>query len=57
MEDADRTNYEEQHPKHEFEDERIDRARRRLAETLRTIDELEARMARNAGRSTGQGGS
>ena len=57
MEHADRTNYEEEHPKHELEDERIDRRRRRLAETLRTIDELEARMARNAGRSTGQGGS
>ncbi len=51
MEHADRTNYEEEHPKHEFEDERIDRRRRRLQETLRTVDELEARIARNAGRS------
>jgi hypothetical protein len=51
MEDTDRTNYEQEHPRHETEDERIDRVRQRLGEALRHIDEAEERMARNVGGS------
>jgi hypothetical protein len=51
MDEIDRTNYEEEHPGHELEETRIDRRRQRLKEALHNVDELEARMARNAGRS------
>jgi hypothetical protein len=50
MEHADHTNYEQEHPSHETEDERIDRIRRRLDTALAHIDEAEERMARNLGR-------
>ena len=50
MEQADRTNYEQEHPRHQNEDDFLDRARQRLKEALRSIDELEERMAKNAGR-------
>jgi hypothetical protein len=56
MEQVDRTNYEQEHPRHRTEDEFLERAHQRLTEALRNIDELEARLAKNAGRS-GAGGA
>jgi hypothetical protein len=51
-EQIEQTNYEQQDPKHPSEDEYWDRSRQRLDRALRNIDELEARMARNAGHDT-----
>jgi hypothetical protein len=50
MEPIDHTNYEQHHPHHQREEEFIDRARERLDQALRNIDEIEERMARNTGR-------
>jgi hypothetical protein len=48
----DRTNYEQEHPRHPTEDEYWDRARQRLDQALRHVDELEARIAKNAGHTS-----
>jgi hypothetical protein len=53
---ADRTNYEQEHPRHRTEDEFLERAHQRLREVLHNIDELEARLAKNAGRSGAESG-
>jgi hypothetical protein len=50
MDEADRTNYEQEHPQHRTEDEFFERATERLDQALRTIAEAEERMARNVGR-------
>lgn len=50
MDEADRTNYEQEDPDHPTEEEVIDRANRRLDSSLGKIAETEERMARNAGR-------
>jgi hypothetical protein len=50
MDDADRTNYEQNAPDHPTEAERLDRANRRLESSLRKIAETEDRLGRNAGR-------
>ncbi len=50
MEEADRTNYEQQDPNHPTEEEILDRANDRLDTSLGKLDEAEERMARNTGR-------
>jgi hypothetical protein len=55
MEQADRTNYEQNDPDHPTEEEVIDRANQRLDEALGNVDEAKERMARNAGRRGGSG--
>ena len=46
-EQADRTNYEQEHPNHPPEKEFLDRATQRIDKALRGIAETEERMARN----------
>jgi len=55
MDEANRTNYEQEDPKHPTEQELIDRVTRRLDEALDRATEAEERMARNTGRSAGGG--
>jgi hypothetical protein len=49
-EQADRTNYEQEHPSHPAEKEFFDRATQRIDKALRGIAETEERMARNTRR-------
>lgn len=50
MEQADRTNYEQEHPTHPPEKEFLERTTRRIDEALSKVAEAEERMARNAAR-------
>lgn len=50
MDEANRTNYEKEHPTHQPEKEFYDRATRRIDEMLRRVTETEERMTRNASR-------
>ena len=52
MEEADRTNYEKEHPNHPPEKEFFDRATQRIDKALRGIAEAEERMARNISRES-----
>jgi len=55
MERADRTNYEMEEPGYVTEDMVVDRANAMLDEKLRHLEEVEERMARNAGHHRDEG--
>lgn len=51
MEDVDLSRYEQNDPDHPTEEEFVDRANRRLDETLHKVADTEERIARNSGRT------
>jgi hypothetical protein len=51
MDETDRTNYEQEDPKHPTEEEFVDRATARTDEALRKTTEIEEQMARNKDRT------